>query len=76
LLQGFAPTVVYRGHVRSDYIGVEDPRILGSDVALVRDREYLLVLRPSKASKAHLRKRQGGYRKPLSPEEVLAIIEP
>jgi len=80
LLRGFAPVTVYRGTVRTDYIGIESPQLFGSQdgkAALVEDREYLLVLRPSKTSKARLQKREGSrhYRDALTPDEVLAIVE-
>jgi hypothetical protein len=81
LLRGFTPTVVHRGDVRSDYIGVESPRIQGSedaDAALVEGEEYLLVLRPSGRSMTVLRRREGSrsHRDALPPEEVLAIVRP
>jgi len=80
LLRGFAPVTLYRGQVRTDYIGVESPRLFGAkddDPPLVEDREYLLVLRPSKAAKARMQKREGSrhYRDALAAEEVLAIVE-
>jgi hypothetical protein len=79
LLRGFTPTAVHRGDVRSDYIGVTSPRMLGSDASdggLVDGQEYLVLLRPSKASMTVLRRREGSRhpRHALSPPEVVAIL--
>jgi hypothetical protein len=80
LLYGFTPTVVYRGQVKTDYIGVESRRRPGAEgvgTDLREGREYLLLLRPSEASTAALRRPQS-RRHPhdaLTAEEVLAIVE-
>ena len=78
LLRGFTPAAVHRGDVRTDYIGVADPHLLGSDDVLADGEEYLVVLRPSAASLRALR-RLGGTRhlhSALLSEEVVAIVKP
>jgi hypothetical protein len=76
LLRGFRPTAVHRGDVAADYIGVTEPRLLGSEGALVDGEEYLVALRPSMSSLNALHGRTGGGhpRQALPPEEVLAIV--
>jgi hypothetical protein len=79
LLRGFATTAVHRGGLRGEYIGVAEPRLLGPDEAegtLTEGEEYLLLLRPSEASIARLRTREGNSdrRHALASDEVVAIV--
>lgn len=81
LLRGFRTNTVYRGTVRADYIGVEDPvgtETTGGAMSLLEGGKYLLLLRPSKISDKMLRRRVGSrdYRDALRAEEVVAIVEP
>jgi hypothetical protein len=81
LLKGFSVGTVYRGKVRTKYIGVEIPRRAGSsgdDLTLVEGREYVLLLRPSKKSLGTLARRDGGmnHQDALTKDEIVAIVEP
>ena len=76
LLRGFETTTVHRGEVKTDYIGVGDPRLLGSDDVPAEGATYVLLLRPSKASLSALRTPEGSrsHRDALPSDEVLAIV--
>jgi len=81
LLRGFMISTVYRGTVRADYIGVEDPVAIGPSgeaITLLEGGKYLLLLRPSKNSTKMLRRAAGSrdYRDAVRADEVVAIVEP
>ena len=81
LLEGFVTATVYRGRVRTKYIGVESPGQFGTGdekPTLVEGREYLLLLRPSTDSARVLRRSANGlrYENMLSKDEIVAIVEP
>jgi hypothetical protein len=81
LLRGFVPTTVYRGTVRTEYIGVAEPvatSAAGQAVDLVEGGEYLLLLTPSGDSTNRLEDPAGRCegRDALRAEEVLAILAP
>jgi hypothetical protein len=80
LLEGFTIARVHRGDVRAEYVGLETTApIHGRKTRpLVAGREYLVVLRPSERSLERLARREPavGPHDVLSPDEVLAIVEP
>jgi hypothetical protein len=78
LLRGFEAGTVYRGRVRSGYVGVQESEALPlvGAPALEQGRTYLLLLRPSESSRRALARRDGG-RHPhdaLAPDEVVAVL--
>jgi hypothetical protein len=79
LLRGFEPTAVHRGDVKSDYVGVSEPKLFGPEDGgrkLVPGREYLILLQPSESSSKALRQQRGSrsWRDALAADEVLAIV--
>ncbi len=75
LLRGFLVKAVYRGEVKTGYVGVELGGKWGT-LSLVEGRTYLVVLRPSEGSWRVLRagERSWNWRDALRAEEVLAIV--
>lgn len=81
LLQGFMTKAVYRGDVRADYIGAQRPRLWsenGRGGELDPEREYLLLIRPSKRTSERLKEREGSrrYQDALGPDELIAVVAP